>query len=1156
MWLAPATGWTQPSSTSATSVDAPRTEANPSSSVVSDLEALTTRLAGSEGQGHSEEQRQRMAALMQQAQEQLTAADSLRKSATTFRAEQEALTALRDQLAAEIAAAAAASDAAPDPDATIATLEAEFVEQRQRLTQRTVDFEAWQTKQQERPARRQALRDQLLSVPQQLAALQSQLQSPAGETPLLIEAARLEARARKFKLEQSPEALQAELAFHDAHEALDIARLKRDLFDRQLARHKREVTAWETVVQSKRQDAIARRIDMATTAATQSPEPLSELYLQNLAIARDERHTRTKLSEIEIQQQDTARDIVELQKRFDQLRERDRKAAGSTALGLRLRQQRELLFDPDGLRQAVESRLSVVEQVRLAALDRNDQLESLGQIESTIDEYLAMHPAPLTVADREWRQSISDAYEQRKQFLTELVRAYEAYADALDNLESSQESLASLTESMLTFIDERVLWIRSHHAGSPTGLLEEKSTWLWLVRGEFLREPWRVLKADTWYRPGWYVLLACATVTLQCRRRRQRARLEVLARQTTARANFDITPTLQALAVTILLCALWPGTIWFFGFRLQASPEATTVTRTLGHGLVQIAVLVSILEFVRHFVRVDGLADAHFDWGERIRGRFMHWVRRLSLCGWPLVLLVAVLGAHGTDAGGDFGERLVFTVVLMLLSWALRDLLHPRSGVLVDWLARSPEGWLHRLQPAWALGIVLVPVALGGLTLFGYYYTAQRLTEKLVLSLALGMAMLVGRGILVRWLMLRHRRLAIEQARARRTVIAEAATASDESIARVVDTADKQASLSASSAQSQRLVNTSLAVLTAAAIWLVWADVLPALNHFNTTPVFKPMSTVQDAHQPPAWPTASVVVTAPAAEARSAPTDLRLGVNVGSVTWGDLIRSLAFVVLTVTAARNVPGLLEIVVLNRLPIDASVRYAIQTFARYGIVVLGLVIISNLLGLEWSKIQWLAAALTFGLAFGLQEIFANFISGLIILSEQPVRLGDVVTIDNISGVVSRIRMRSTTITDWDRKEYIVPNKEFITGKLLNWTLTDSMNRIVIPVGVSYDSDPHHVRAVLQDIAESHPEVLKDPAPSITFDAFGDSALNFKLRVFLPTLDKRLQTIHELHTAICLRFREAGIEIPYPQRDLNLRGLPETIAASLEKSARSAA
>jgi potassium efflux system protein len=233
--------------------------------------------------------------------------------------------------------------------------------------------------------------------------------------------------------------------------------------------------------------------------------------------------------------------------------------------------------------------------------------------------------------------------------------------------------------------------------------------------------------------------------------------------------------------------------------------------------------------------------------------------------------------------------------------------------------------------------------------------------------------------------------------------------------------------------------------------------------------------------------------------------------------------------------------------SQLQLDAGARFAMSTVTRYAILIAGMVFTLGLLGITWSSVQWLAAALTVGLGFGLQEIFANFFSGLIILIERPIRPGDTVTIDNITGTVSRIQIRATTIRAPDGKDYIVPNKEFITGKLLNWTHTDTATRQEITVGISYQSDPATALGLLASAAADHPAVLKDPAPIVSFEGFGDNALLLRLRFHVGTLAERLSTLTDLHCAILRSFAAADIDIPFPQRDVRLHGFPESLIKS---------
>jgi potassium efflux system protein len=260
------------------------------------------------------------------------------------------------------------------------------------------------------------------------------------------------------------------------------------------------------------------------------------------------------------------------------------------------------------------------------------------------------------------------------------------------------------------------------------------------------------------------------------------------------------------------------------------------------------------------------------------------------------------------------------------------------------------------------------------------------------------------------------------------------------------------------------------------------------------------------------------------------------------VTLANLLLAIPAAVMTIVAAKNLPGLLEIALLQHLPLENAVRYAITSISRYTILMLGIAMTFNSLGVRWASVQWLVAALGVGLGFGLQEIFANFVSGLILLFEQPVRVGDVVTVGDTTGTVSKIRMRATTVMNFDQQELVIPNKDLVTGRLLNWTLSDSTNRMILDIGVAYGTDTTRACQILREICIEHPNVLKDPEPTAFFEIIGDSTLQLKVRLFLSSLDLRLPTRHDLLTKVHERFKEEGIEMSYPTRDLHIRSMPK--------------
>ena len=264
----------------------------------------------------------------------------------------------------------------------------------------------------------------------------------------------------------------------------------------------------------------------------------------------------------------------------------------------------------------------------------------------------------------------------------------------------------------------------------------------------------------------------------------------------------------------------------------------------------------------------------------------------------------------------------------------------------------------------------------------------------------------------------------------------------------------------------------------------------------------------------------------------------------------DLLQSLVILVLTFIAARNFPGFLEIFVLNKLGVDAGTRYAVTKVLGYLIIAAGIIIGFEQLGLQWSQLKWIATGLSVGIGFGLQKIIANFISGLIILFERPIRIGDYVTIGDQSGTVSRIKIRATTLKDLDNREILIPNEALISERVMNWTLSSSITRLIVPVGIAYGSDTDAAREIMLEAVKDLPKVLKTPAANVLFMGFGESSLDFEIRVYLNNFDERVPMTHVVHTEVNKALAAAGISIPFPQRDLNIVSEVASSALSVSK------
>jgi potassium-dependent mechanosensitive channel len=259
---------------------------------------------------------------------------------------------------------------------------------------------------------------------------------------------------------------------------------------------------------------------------------------------------------------------------------------------------------------------------------------------------------------------------------------------------------------------------------------------------------------------------------------------------------------------------------------------------------------------------------------------------------------------------------------------------------------------------------------------------------------------------------------------------------------------------------------------------------------------------------------------------------------------GRILLAAFFIYLVVSGSWFIRAFLDGEVFPRQQLDRGARDAIKKLIHYSLLFFGIMMAISLIGLNLTSIAFLTGVLGIGVGFGLQNIVNNFVSGLMLLFERPFKVGDLVVIDNETGTVRKIGLRSTVIETFDRSELIVPNSQFISGKVTNWTRSSHVARIKIAVGVAYGSDVDRVLNLLKEAAGTDPRVLSNPEPNPLFLRFGDSALEFELHVWIADVKDLLAVRSHLCQAIALRFREAGIEIPFPQRDLHLRSIDERV------------
>lgn len=1012
---------------------------------------------------------------------------------------------------------------------------------------------------QSRSPRRKEIRARLVVIQEKIADATTQLNGlakPEASPQQQSLSARLS--TRRIMLEKEKPALEGELAKLDAEESADLARLRIVLANSNVAYTEKLIALLQKQINVAREYIAADAVKTARKAAISADPALKSYADENQKLAETAKKFAEALAETESKLKVSTDLYDELTRRFSQTKKKVESVGRTSSIGAMLRKQLTMLPDVASRRAAVQDRQQLINDTQYRIFEFEESQQGLSEIEPVIKRIVS-EARKDSATNRELLESATrELMNLKRQYLDDLVRSTGKYFDALIELDTVDQQVIALESDYENYINQRVLWIRS---GPPlTSGIEILESDQWLITRSKWEEASKPIVQDAKRYPILYVSCFLLFSLLLFRGRTIRRTITAVG-EAAEKANCrSLTPTLRAVWLTSIASLGWPLFLIFLGWRLSQSAGESEFTSAIGHGFEMVGVIGAAIGWVRQACRRKGLGESHFRWPEKATHAFRREVKIWSFLALPIVFVTATLASSdGIHERGDL-QRISFIIGMFIVGMGTIRLLRPSSPFRESLVANKPSFSAKIWFIVLCLGVA-IPLALASLTVAGYFYTAKTLFWRLFATCFLVTVLILLRSILYRMLLLRRRHLSMKQARERSAAATNADGAADSQLVAGIVTDDKHADITAHSLQSRNLVGTGLMALTLVGLWTIWIQVLPALSIIGNYPLWGKAEAVAIASVSSPQPTPSV-------EGANASTNTPPSKNktedaqtssetdaANSVTVADLALAILIIFVAVVLFRNGPGLLEISILQQLPLDASVRYAITTLASYIIAMAGMIAACSTIGLQWSQIQWLATALTFGLAFGLQEMFANFVAGLIILVERPIRVGDIVTVDDVTGVVSRIRIRATSITNWDRKEYVVPNKEFITGRLLNWTLSDKVNRILIEVGLAYGSDTERARNLLLQAANDHPMILKDPAAMATFEGFGDNSLNLVLRAFLPTMDNRLQVIHELHTAIDKLFREEKLEIAFPQLDLHVRSMananPESIAMSENNS-----
>ncbi|WP_345945695.1 miniconductance mechanosensitive channel MscM [Sodalis sp. dw_96] len=920
--------------------------------------------------------------------------------------------------------------------------------------------------------------------------LQSQNSTPSSP-PARAENRRLqaEAAARRARVDE------LELAQLSANNRQELSRLRTDVLKKRHDGVDLYLQALRNRLNALRQQEAERALERTELLAGQSgdlPQAISSQLQINreLSVALNEQAQRMDL--IASQQRQAATQTLQVRQALNTLREQAQWIADSPALGETLRAQISRLPDLPKPQQ-LDSDMA---QLRVSRLHYEELLNKLPQpAQGKQDD-----GKPLTA---EQNRIFAAQLRTQRELLNSLLSGYDTQILELTKLKVANGQLVDAMSEIREAAHRYLFWVADV---SPLSLAFP------LHLAQDLR---RLLSLDTFTQLSHAFIMMLTSqetlIPLFCAlllvgfsvssRHHYHAFLDRSASKV-GKVNQDyfyltLRTVFWSIVMALPLPVLWAA----LGYGLQhAWPYPVAVA--VGDGLVATVPVLWLFMVSAHFAQPRGLFIAHLGWPVHRVARAMHYYSLSIGLIVPLIMaLITFDNLNDREFSGTLG-RVCFVLLCAALSMVTNSF--KRAGIPL-YLDKSGSGDNGVNRTLWNL-LQCAPLVAAVAACLGHLSTAQALLARLETSVVIWFLLLVVYHIIRRWMFIQRRRIAFDRAKQRRSEILAQRARNEEDLSpsQLNDAAEVDepiVDLDAISAQSLRLVRSILTLIAFISVLWLWSEIHSAFGFLENIRLWDVSSSVKGVE------------------------------SIQPITLASVLIAVLVLIITAQLVRNLPALLELALLQHLDLAPGTGYAITTVTKYLLMLIGGVIGFSWVGIEWAKLQWLVAALGVGLGFGLQEIFANFISGLMILFEKPIRIGDTVTIRELTGSITRINTRATTITDWDRKEIIVPNKAFITEQFINWSLSDSVTRIVLTIPAPADADSETVTLLLKQAAQRCPLVLSNPQPEAFLVDLQQGIMLFELRVHAAEMGHRMPLRHQLNQLILEGYREHGLEMPFP-------------------------